>query len=150
MQKLPLSKIFLIVLLLVSVVGFIDATYLTAKHFLDDPVTCSILEGCETVTTSEYSTIFNIPIALFGMFYYLFVSILLFLYMEGVKSVLKFLVLSTAVGFLSTLYLIFLQAFVLNAFCLYCLISAATSISLFAGSIFLATKFRKIGSTGGI
>ena len=136
MQKLTPSKIFVITLLLISVVGFSDAAYLTAKHYLDDPVTCSILEGCETVTTSIYSTIFNIPIALFGMFYYLFVSILLFLYMEGV-NVLKLLVLSTTGAFFTTLYLIYLQAFVLDAFCLYCIISALSSTALFLGTLYL-------------
>jgi len=136
MQKLTPSKIFVITLLLISVVGFSDAAYLTAKHYLDDPVTCSILEGCETVTTSIYSTIFNIPIALFGMFYYLFVSILLFLYMEGV-NVLKLLVLSTTGAFFTTLYLIYLQAFVLDAFCLYCIISALSSTALFLGALYL-------------
>ena len=140
MQKLTPSKIFLIALLLVSVIGFADSTYLMAKHFLDDPVTCSVIEGCETVTTSKYSTVFNIPIALFGALYYLFVSVLLFLYMEDVKSVLKILVAATTVGFLSTLYLLYLQAFVLEAFCLYCLVSSATSTTLFGGSLYLFKK----------
>ena len=85
MQQLTPSKIFVITLIVISVIGFSDATYLTAKHYLDDPVTCSIFKGCETVTESKYSTVFNIPIALFGVFYYLFVSVLLFLYMEGLK-----------------------------------------------------------------
>ena len=133
MQKLTPSKIFLIALVVVSVVGFADATYLTAKHYLNSPVTCSIIKGCEIVTESKYSAVFNIPIALFGMFYYLFVSVLLFLHMEGVKGALKLLVVSAAVGFLTTLYLIYLQAFVLNAFCMFCIISAISSTALFIG-----------------
>src|SRR3989338_8727482 len=112
MQQLTPSKIFVITLIVISVIGFSDATYLTAKHYLDDPVTCSIFKGCETVTESKYSTVFNIPIALFGVFYYLFVSVLLFLYMEGVSSALRLLVLATTAGFLTTLYLVYLQALV--------------------------------------
>ena len=137
MQKLTPSKIFLIILLLISVIGFVDATYLTAKHFLDDPVTCSIIDGCETVTTSKYSTIFGVPIALFGSLYYLAAFILLLLYMEGIESVLKLLVLVTSTAFAITLFLLYLQIFVLQAFCLYCLISTTTSTALFAGSFYL-------------
>ena len=143
MQKLTPNKIFLITLVVISVIGFTDATYLTAKHYLDDPVTCSIFNGCETVTESKYSTIFNIPIALFGVFYYLFISILLFLYMEGIASALRLLVLATTAGFLTTLYLVYLQAFVLNAFCLFCIISALSSTALFLGIMRLRKLSKK-------
>lgn len=144
MQKLTPSKIFLIVLVVVSVIGFSDATYLTAKHYLDSPVPCTVLKGCQTVTESKYSTVFNIPIALFGVFYYLFISILLFLHMEGVKSALKLLLLSTTAGFITTLYLVYLQAFVLNAFCLFCIISALSSTTLFFGTIYLSRLSKKL------
>jgi len=132
-----LNKVLVILLLVVSVVGFLDATYLTAKYYLDDPVTCSLLSGCEEVTSSKYSVILGIPLALLGAFYYLIASILLFLFMEGEKSLLKPLSVITAGGFITTLYLLYLQAFVLEAFCLYCLISASTSTILFVGSLFL-------------
>ena len=137
MLKQGISKTFLIILLLISVIGFADATYLTAKHYLGDSVTCSILKGCETVTGSKYSTVYGVPIALFGVFYYLFVSVLLFLYMEGVRGVLKFLVLSTTTGFFVTLGLIYIQAFILEAFCLFCLISALSSTALFVGVLYV-------------
>lgn len=137
------NKLFLAILILISVVGFADATYLTAKHYLDDPVTCSIFKGCETVTGSKYSTLFSIPIALFGVFYYLVISISLILYMEGVNGMLKFLVFATTMGFAATLYLVYLQAFVLNAFCLFCIISALSSTALFLGAQYLNKLTKK-------
>jgi len=137
MQKILRSKVFLLTLILISVIGFSDATYLTAKHYLGETVNCSIVEGCETVTTSKYSTIFDIPIALFGSFYYFFIFVLLMLYLEKVPGALKLLVSSTTLGFFATLGLIYIQAFVLHAFCLYCLISAFSSTGLFLGSMSL-------------
>ena len=132
------NKTFIVILLVISIIGFTDATYLTAKHYLGDSVTCSILKGCETVTGSKYSTVFGFPIALFGVFYYLFISILLFLQMEGVGGMLlKLLLLSTSAGFVVTLGLVYIQAFILEAFCLFCLISSVTSTTLFAGSAYL-------------
>lgn len=148
MPKATPSKIFLIALLIVSAVGFLDATYLTAKHFLDDPVTCSILEGCETVTTSKYSIFLGMPIALGGAIYYLAVSILLFLFIEGEAYLLRPLLVITGVGFLVTLYLVYLQAYVLDAFCLYCLLSAVTSTTLFIGGIYLVKRSNPVGRSG--
>jgi uncharacterized membrane protein len=58
-------------LIVVSFLGFLDATYLAAKHYLGAPIACSIFEGCEKVTTSQYAAVFNIPVALLGALYYL-------------------------------------------------------------------------------
>lgn len=143
MQNPGLKNAVIIILLLVAVVGFADATYLTAKHYLDDPVTCSILEGCETVTTSKYATLFGIPIALFGSLYYLTSFFLLFLYREGIKGVLNLFAALTVLAFLITLYLLYLQIFVLEALCLFCLGSATTSTLLFFGALYLLNSHAK-------
>jgi len=137
MRNLEPKKVIIIILLLVAVVGFIDATYLTAKHYMDDPVTCSILDGCESVTTSKYSTLFGIPISLFGSIYYLTAFILLILYKEGVEQTQKLFALIATAAFAVTLFLLYIQISVLQAFCLYCLISTTTSTLLFLGALYL-------------
>ncbi len=140
----------IILLLLVSIAGFIDASYLTIKHYTEGIIGCVIFAGCEIVTGSEYATIFNIPVALLGALYYALVSTLLFLYIGGEKRVLKPLVGITTGGFLFTLYLIYLQAFVLNAWCFYCLISAAISTVLFVGSVYLLRNANYVTKRGGV
>jgi len=47
--------------LALSFVGFLDASYLTAKHYLNFEIPCSILNGCEQVLTSQYATLFGVP-----------------------------------------------------------------------------------------
>jgi uncharacterized membrane protein len=41
-------------------VGFLDAVYLTAKHYTGFEITCSLVHGCEQVLTSQFATVFGI------------------------------------------------------------------------------------------
>ena len=135
-----ISNKILNAILLISIGGFIDASYLTAEHFLGNVPACSFLSGCETVTQSVYATIGPIPIALLGVLFYLSIFVLTFLYKElESKKIFSKLFLLASTGFAVTLFLLFIQAFVLHAFCIYCLTSAATSISIFT-LVFISRK----------
>ena len=117
-----------------ALLGLIDASYLTFKHFEGGEVACGIIPGvdCDVVLGSMYSEIFGIPLSLLGALYYLTVLVLGIAYLKRRKNVLLQLLFGvTAIGFLTSLYLIYIQAFVLNAYCPFCMISALTSIILF-------------------
>lgn len=127
-----IPKLLIWGLILVSLAGFLDATYLTAKHYLGTPIPCSILDGCDEVTTSQYSVIAGIPVALLGSLYYLTIFILSVAYADTKKEWFAYVASHlTAVGFLASLWFVYLQFFVLHALCLYCLFSAVTSTILF-------------------
>jgi uncharacterized membrane protein len=121
-----------IALLIFSFIGFLDATYLSAEHFIGGIPECSFLSGCEIVATGEYSTIGPFPVAYLGLTYYLLVFILVIAYKEcGLRKILKYLSYITFFGFLFSLWLVYLQAFIIEAFCVYCMVSATTSTILF-------------------
>ena len=125
-------KIIAALFLILAFLGFADAAYLTAKHFLDSPVTCTLLEGCEVVTTSQYSKIFGVPVALFGLLYYFLIFILVNRYREtGSAPPLLWASRFTVFGLLASAWFLFVQAVLLKAFCVYCLGSALTSTALF-------------------
>ncbi|MBI2037386.1 MAG: vitamin K epoxide reductase family protein [Candidatus Magasanikbacteria bacterium] len=127
--------------LAVSAVGFVDATYLTAKHFLGEPITCSILHGCEQVTASEYSIMFGLPVALLGALYYLSVLLLITIYLQTKQRAPLLLVsLLTLFGFLFSLRFVYLQIFVIKAICIFCMVSATTSTLLFIFSLTFLKK----------
>jgi len=116
---------------LVALLGLADSVYLTVHHYTAEPVPCSIVEGCETVLTSWYAEVYGIPLALFGAagYFVAFSLAVLSIYdnrtawkLFGVQSVLM-------AGF--SLWLLYVQGMVIGAFCQFCLLSAATSISLF-------------------
>lgn len=133
------SKLPLFAFPILGAVGFSDATYLTVKHFLGTTVPCSILHGCEQVLTSKYSSIFGIPVALFGSLYYLTILILAAIYIETKNTLfLKIAAILTCFGFAASLGFVYLQIFVIKSICLYCMGSAVTSTLLFiAGMLFL-------------
>ena len=129
-----ISNLLLIILITLSFIGFIDAAFLAIEHYRGEIPPCSIsfLNGCETVTTSQYAVVLGVPIALVGAVYYLIVIVLLIAYWDLRKTILlKLALLLTGLGFLASLYLIYLQIFVLKALCQYCLISAGSSTLLF-------------------
>lgn len=133
------SKSILVFFLILSFFGFLDATYLTVEHYRPSPIPCLIFQGCTQVTTSQYSIFFGIPVALFGVFYYFTLFVLSLLALDRKNPLfLKRAAWLTPLGFLASGYFLFIQAFVLHAFCSYCLLSATISTLLFIfGMIFL-------------
>lgn len=127
--------------LVISFLGFLDATYLTAKYYLGEPVTCSLLAGCEKVTTSDYATVGAIPIALVGSLYYLVVFALTLFYLDtGKRIVFLSAVWLTPLGLFVSLWLLYLQLFVISAICLYCIFSLVISVILFTLAVIYTAK----------
>lgn len=118
--------------IVVSFSGFMDALYLSIQHFRGLPIICAILEGCNKVASSIYATILNIPVAYIGVAYY-FLIFLLALWFLTSKNRNTFFLMSglTVVGFLASVWFVYLQIFVIKAICFYCMISALTSTMLF-------------------
>lgn len=138
MEKTQTSKIRNVSLILASI-GLIDALYLTIIKLTNhSPFCVQGLGSCGAVTSSKYSEIYGIPISLFGMLAYL--SIILTVIFIGRINILKeygkYLLFGiTLLGFLFSIYLTYLQAGVIHAFCPYCLLSALIMTSLFVLSI---------------
>jgi uncharacterized membrane protein len=123
---------------IVALVGLADATYLSIKHITAGPVPCSLIEGCEKVLSSEYAEIGGIPLAALGAAAYFAAFALALLAAFGNRVTWGlFGIQATAMAAFS-LWLLYLQGFVIGAFCQFCLISAITSFALFA--LFLASK----------
>lgn len=142
MQLKKLPNWLLWGLIIVSFIGFLDATYLTILHYTGADALCSV-GGCNEVLTSEYSKIFGIPMALLGLIYYISVFLLSVFYYESRNTkVLKILSLYTIVGFLASAYFVYLQLFVIGKICQYCMLSATTSTILFIFGRYLP-KFYK-------
>jgi uncharacterized membrane protein len=124
-QKLPIAAVVL------ALIGLVDSIYLTVKHLRDEKVPCSLISGCETVLSSTYAEVGGVPLAAFGAAAYFVAFSLALLAAFGNRNA-WFLFGIAATGMAGiTLWLLYLQAFVIGAFCQFCLISAATSLGLF-------------------
>ena len=133
------------VLLVVSMLGFADAAYLTAKHYTGETPTCIIFSGCDVVTTSTYSTIGGIPIALLGALFYLGVFVLMLIFVDRRATMaLKIVAVISLPAILFTSWLVYLQLFVLHALCFYCVTSAVFSTTICILSQFVWFKPKEI------
>jgi len=105
--------------------GLADATYLTVLALTGETAACSGQAGCFEVLGSAYSKVGGIPVAAFGVAGYFsaftFATFAAFNYPRA----RKFFAIMVSVLFASTLWLLYVQAFLLHAFCRYCLFSAA-------------------------
>jgi len=145
----------------VSMIGIADSGYVTYEEFSGKIPVCGGGFDCGTVLQSKWAKIGPIPVSAFGMLFYAtiftlgileylavpfpnkifkkkFPQIHTFLknlpkigfYFDEITWQKKSFLLSIA-GMLFTIYLVSIMAFVLNAWCLFCLISAASSTTIF-------------------
>lgn len=112
-------------------IGLVDSAYLTAKHYTGKNVPCNIITGCEQVLNSQYSEIFGIPTAAFGAFAYFLAFSLAILTFYGNSKMWNLFGILSVIMMIFTIWLVYLQAFVIGAFCQFCLLSAITSTMLF-------------------
>jgi uncharacterized membrane protein len=125
----------LVLIALLAFVGMIDALYLSMKRNAG-PIPCHITHGCTDVLTSKYSTVGPIPLSWIGLAFYVTIfSLVIFKIFEDPKQPMAqplsgIFYLSGAALIVSAL-LVGVQAFMLHAFCEYCLLSAALVLTIF-------------------
>ena len=118
--------------MLVSLIGLADSVYLTVQHLTGKSVKCTVTNGCSAVLGSKYAMIAGIPTAAFGALAYFAAFSLATLAVFGYSQARTGLAILVVPMFLMTCWLFYLQAFVLHAFCEFCLLSAAMTITLTA------------------
>src|SRR5262245_27097570 len=120
------------VVAIVAVVGLADATYLTVQALTGETLSCGGSPDCFRVLGSSYAKVGGIPVAMLGALAYFTAFTFATFAAFGYARAPKFLVLVAVAMFLSTLWLLYVQAFLLHAYCRYCLFSAAITF-LIAG-----------------
>lgn len=134
-MKLTRNKI---VLLFLSIAGFFDSAYLTILHYKHGIPPCIQGLGCETVLTSQFSTIFGIPVALLGSIYFLF---LIFVILSNQNlNLFRYFKFFAFLGVVVSVFFFYTQAFILHAFCQYCLLSEVIILAIFILSFFSKEK----------
>lgn len=144
-KKLKQTPSWLIwIFVIVSFIGFLDASYLTVSHYAGFTLNCNIIKGCEQVTNSPYAVVFGIPVALLGTLYYLTILILSLLYADTKnQTILRIIFPLTVAGLFASGWFVYLQIYVIKAICQYCILSAITSTVLFICGL-TTLKYRKV------
>jgi uncharacterized membrane protein len=117
--------IFYIAAAVISVVGLTEATYLAVLNLTGETAVCGGSASCFQVLGSTYAKIFGIPVAAFGAVAYFSAFSFSIFAAFGYARARTFLSIAAAAMFAVTLWLLYVQAFLVHAFCRYCLFSAA-------------------------
>lgn len=138
-------------LLVFNVLGILDAGYLSYEHFSGRIPPCAalpIVSDCGTVLRSAYAVWFGVPLAALGLLHYLVLFSLLATGLGlGWRWARGLATFQTVVGVLVSLYLVFLQLAVLQAICLFCMVSAGISTVLFLLAQWLFVADRQLVAT---
>ena len=120
---------------LVALAGLFVALYLMLyKLGYIGTLVCSV-GSCEVVQTSKWATLLGFPVATWGVAYYLAVlAVSLVGLVPGFADSLgisRLLAAMTATGLLFSLWLTYLELFVIEAICQWCVVSAVLATLLF-------------------
>jgi uncharacterized membrane protein len=119
------QTIFYTAAALISLLGLAEATYLTVIFLSGETAVCGGSADCFQVLGSSYAKIGPVPVSGLGAFAYFGVFTFATFAAFGYPRARQFFAWTVIAMFCMTLWLLFVQAFRLHAFCRYCLFSAA-------------------------
>jgi len=110
--------------------GLADAIYLSVLALTGETAACGGQTGCFEVLGSAYAKVAGIPVAVLGVagYFTAFTCAVFAAFNSALGR--KFFALTVGALFVTTLWLLYVQAFLLHAFCRYCLFSAAITFLL--------------------
>jgi len=121
-----------------SLIGLLDSLYLAWIKLTDRLAVCGGIGDCQSVNSSRFAEIGGVPIAVIGALGYfgILIALLLDLKKPDLRNGLRLAFFGfTLTGTLYSLYLTYLELFVLHAICPYCVVSAIAMFVLFGLSI---------------
>lgn len=127
-------------LTVLALAGLAIAAYLLAVRVLGEAPACGPIKGCETVAVSEYATLVGLPVALFGLgFSILLAAVCLAWWRRAERRALYAAYGLGLAGIIAVAYLTYLEIFVIEAICIWCVGYALTIVAGWAGAA-LATR----------
>jgi uncharacterized membrane protein len=133
------------VVALLAIVGILISSFSLYHHFSRSKTSfCDVGQSfnCDLVNRSPYSVLAGVPVALIGIVGYLLVLALATIYREKAETPVMLLIASL-IGLGFALYLTYVEARILHAWCLLCLSSLATIFTIAVASTLLARTAAK-------
>lgn len=124
---------------ILSLIGLAISIYLTVAHFTSSSILACPNTGtinCAKVTTSAQSYFLKIPVAIWGLMFYLYLSLLNSPIGFKRKSLRTLRLISLIIGVLFVLYLISAELLVIGSICLWCTSVHVVTILLFGAVVY--------------
>ncbi|MEK7248098.1 MAG: vitamin K epoxide reductase family protein [Chloroflexota bacterium] len=122
-------------LALLALAGIGTSSYLTYSHYADQATVCAGIGSCEFVQTSEYSKVAGVPVALLGLLFFVALEGLAALRLLRFEPALQwgqpaaFAMTLGGLAFVS--YLSYVELFVIDAICIWCVATAGITLACF-------------------
>jgi len=131
-MKEKFGKGILYYVCIVSIINLLISLYIEINKAYRFDSCFREMAGCAIVDASSFSSIAGMPLTIIGMLCFIFLALLSFLQIKKnnkiTKNALFFILLFMAIF---SLYLLYLQFFVIKEMCRYCLIVDFLTLSMF-------------------
>lgn len=133
------------VMLALSVIGLVTAVYLVLVHYTEIPLACSTsgLINCNSVLNSTYGYLLGIPVAIYGVVFFIVEIVILLLTFEGKTSIVALgrdiRILYNTVGLVFVFYLLYAE-YSVGHICEYCTVVHIVTVLLFVLSFIRINK----------
>jgi vitamin-K-epoxide reductase (warfarin-sensitive) len=137
------NRIFFLSIAILSLAGVLVSAISLERHFASsESGFCDFNQkfNCDIVNRSEYSSIAGIPVASIGVFGYAALFVFATLWRSR-RGTLNWLLAAALIGLGFALYLTYIEAYVLETFCILCMTSLA--LILLIAALALAVKIRR-------
>lgn len=113
-------------LFIIALLGLLVSSYLAVEYVSNGPILCVQGGGCDAVRASSYAHMLGLPTPLYGVAFYILLEIGAILLVPGrhLKYLRWGLTALTGAGLAMSLWLTYIEAFILKAWCTWCLASA--------------------------
>jgi len=115
---------------ILAVVGLAIGSYLLAVRILGESPACGPVKGCDTVAASEFATLFGLPVAIYGVgFSVVLVGVCMTWWRLGQRRALYAAYGLGLAAIIAVAYLTYLELFVIEAICVWCVTYAVTIVA---------------------
>lgn len=131
---MQIDLIISILFIILGVIGFFIALYIFRKKSAKKKLICPVRTNCELVTNSDYSVVGPFRVEVLGLIYYLFITTAyLFVHFNLVWTpfINELFIVISGMSVLFSVYLMFVQSFLIRQWCVWCISSAIISILMF-------------------
>lgn len=144
-----MSRSILIGLIIaLALVGIVDSVYLSMHALEGTPLVCDIgagLDGCNIVAQSPYSRFLGVPLAFYGVaFYVLLLLGALAAVWKHHRHLHRALLGVATLGAVFSVWFLYIQFALIKALCIYCIFSAVVAFASFAAALWLDLRHKNL------
>ena len=136
--------------LAIALLGLAVSSYLTVEHYTSSSLLAcpeSATINCQKVTTSSWSHVGPIPVAVLGVVFFAVMTVLCLPQLWRIPQLMGVRVVGAVIGVVVALYLVWVELFRVDAICLWCTAAHLCSLALLGTILWAASAPRPVAAS---